>query len=124
MLATIIANTSRYGGVAPVAGRARVDDGLLDIVTFEDDEGSSASHRLGLALEATRGDLDARAVVGVTYERGTRVVLTPERALPVQADGDVIAMCERDTPLIVEVEPAAVTMLVGPRPNPLWGVPG
>jgi hypothetical protein len=44
--------------------------------------------------------------------------------LPVQADGDVIAMCGPDTPLIVEVEPAAVTMLVGPGPNPLWGVPG
>jgi diacylglycerol kinase family enzyme len=42
--------------------------------------------------------------------------VTPERALPVQADGESAG----ETPVTLSVEPRSLSVLVAPRPNPLF----
>ena len=120
MLMTLIANTRRYGGVVPIAEAARADSGSLEVVTFDDATNARLLHRAALVLESVRGGLDHRPVDGIAYRRGECVVVTPTRTLPVQADGDVIGTCGPDAPLFVDVEPNAVTMIVGRGHNPLW----
>ena len=117
VLAALIANTRRYGGVAHLTASARVDDGLLDVVTLAP---RGLGERAALALAGLLGSLEGGRAAGVAYGRARRIVLTPSRALPVQADGEPIGTCGPGAPLIVEVEPAAVTMIVGPGANPLW----
>ena len=46
------------------------------------------------------------------------MVVTPERALPVQADGEFVG----ETPVTLTVAPQALTVLIAPRPNPLFDV--
>ena len=60
-----------------------------------------------------------RQVAGrdLDYLRGARVTVTPERALPVQADGELAG----ETPVTLSVEPRSLSVLVAPRPNPLFG---
>lgn len=124
LLLALAANTRRYGGVAAIAGAARVDDGRLDLVTFEAAGGwRSLPQRAALALAALRGGLAERAVAGIAYRRGAHITIEPQRRLPVQADGEAIGWCGPGAPLRIDVEPAAVTMIVGERPSPLWGAP-
>ncbi len=118
LLVAIAGNTRLYGGVARITDAALIDDGLLDLCLFHAAGGrGGVTHRAGLALRVLRGGLHRRAGGGIDYRRATRVVLTPERPLPVQADGELIG----ETPATLSVAPAALTVLIAPRPNPLFG---
>ena len=104
------ANTRRYGGVVALTRRQAVDDGLLEVTTFE---GAGLWTRLGLGLQAVGGRLDERAVRGIVQRQASRITITPSRSLPVEVDGDAVGHCGPDAPLHIEVEPRAVTMIVG-----------
>ncbi|MEX2446456.1 MAG: diacylglycerol kinase family protein [Dehalococcoidia bacterium] len=122
LLLALAANTRRYGGVAPVAPGARVDDGLLDLVTFEGDRGLEAlPQRVAMAVAALTGNLERLELDGVTVRRSAHIVIEPERRLPVQADGDAIGWCGPGQPLLLDAEPAAITMIVAVRPTPIFG---
>ena len=113
LLLALAANTSRYGGVATLALRSQLDDGLLEVTTFEGDRSLSA--RLALVLDAVRGRLDERVVRGVSHRQASRVTITPSRALPVELDGESFGRCGPDAPLHIDVEQRAVTMIMGAR---------
>ncbi len=104
------ANTHRYGGVVALTRRQALDDGLVEVTMFE---GDGLWARLGLGLQAVRGRLDERAVRGIVQRQASRITITPARSLPVEVDGDAVGHCGPDAPLHVEVEPRAVTMIVG-----------
>ena len=118
LLLAIAGNTRLYGGVARLTAAARIDDGLLDLLTFHTGGRDGAVHRARLALRALRGGLHRRTGGGIDYRRAARVVVTPERALPVQADGEFVG----ETPVTLTVAPQALTVLIAPRPNPLFDV--
>ena len=121
LLLAIAGNTRLYGGVARLTAAARIDDGLLDLLTFHVEGGrGGTARRARLALRALRGDLHRRTGGGIDYRRTARVVVTPERALPVQADGELAG----ETPVTLGVAPRALTVLIAPRPNPLFGDAG
>lgn len=107
----LAANTRRYGGVVALAHRSALDDGLLEVTTFEGDRALPA--RLALAAQALRGGLDTRTVRGVTHRQASTVTITPARPLPVEVDGESIGRCGPDAPLQIEVEHRALTMIVG-----------
>lgn len=115
LLLALASNTSRYGGVASLSRTTQIDDGLIEVVTFEG--GRSLRGRLALALHALRGHLDTRDVRGVTHRQATRVTLTPAHAMPIEVDGDAIGDCGPDAPLRIAVEHRAVTMIFGPAPT-------
>ena len=114
LLLALAGNTRLYGGVVRLTAAALMDDGLLDLCLFH---GSGIVHHARLALRALRGGLDRRAGDGIDYRRAAHIVITPERALPVQADGELVG----ETPATLSVAPGALTVLVAPRPNPLLG---
>lgn len=113
LLLAIAGNTRLYGGVARLTGAALADDGQLDLCLFH---GDGMIRRAALAVYALRGGLDRRPRAGIDYLRGARVTVTPERALPVQVDGEVAG----ETPVTLSVEPRSLSVLVAPRPNPLF----
>jgi YegS/Rv2252/BmrU family lipid kinase len=117
LLLAVAGNTRLYGGVLPLTGGARADDGLLDLCAFS---GASLLDRARLAARALRGGLDRRAGDGVDYARGAEVRIEAERPLAVQADGEHIG----ETPVTIGVEPRALTVLLAPGANPLLGSEG
>src|SRR5690606_16615288 len=80
VLLAVAGNTRLYGGVARIAGDARIDDGLLDLVTFEGSEtGWRAPLRYSaVATRALRGVTADTEVPGMTYRRAPGWELTPE----------------------------------------------
>ena len=120
LLLALAGNTRLYGGVARITDAALIDDGLLDICLFHAAGGrGGVVQHAALALRALRGGLHRRARGGIDYRRATRVVVTPESRLPVQADGELIG----ETPATLTVAPATLTVLIARRPNPLFGRP-
>ena len=118
LLLALAGNTRLYGGVARITDAALIDDGLLDLCLFYAAGGrDDIVQRAGLGLRALRGGLHRRAGKGIDYLRAARVVVTAERPLPVQADGELIG----ETPATLSVAPAALTVLVAARPNSLFG---
>ena len=113
LLLTLAANGRRYGGVATLAQHGELDDGLLEVTTFEG--ARSLPSRVALALHALRGRLDEREVRGVTHRQARSITITPSRPLPVEVDGDSIGRCGPDAPLHLEVEHRALTMIFGAR---------
>lgn len=113
LLLTLAANSRRYGGVATLAQHGELDDGLLEVTTFESMR--SLPSRVALALQALRGRLDEREVRGVTHRQARTITITPSRPLPVEVDGDSIGRCGPDAPLHLEVEHRALTMIFGAR---------
>lgn len=107
LLAGIATNGRLYGGLVPLVPTARIDDGLLDVVLF------GGSGAMDAAAHA------ARVIAGI-HALDRNVVVRPSRrleiealdgSLPVQTDGDP----HGSTPLVVEVQPAAINVL-GMRP--------
>lgn len=122
----IAGNTRLYGGVARVAGAARADDGLLDLVTFEAAEGGRLAAALfhgRQAAGALAGRLDRTGVRGAAYRRGASISVRPERALAVQVDGEWLGECGPEAPLTLGVEPRALTFALPAVPSPLFSLP-
>jgi diacylglycerol kinase (ATP) len=103
LLAAMVTNGRLYGGVVPLVPRARIDDGLLDVVLFAG----------GGPWEATAHA--ARVLAGVHHTDPTVVmrrvqhlrIETAEQPLPVETDGDSLGT----TPLEIRVLPGALLAL-------------
>ncbi|MQA00613.1 MAG: YegS/Rv2252/BmrU family lipid kinase [Dehalococcoidia bacterium] len=121
----VAGNTRLYGGVARIAGEARIDDGLLDLVTFEGDvSGWRAPLRYSVAASrALRGVTAGTDAPGVTYRRSPGWELTPERPLPVQVDGEYLGEAGPEAPLRLAALPEAIEVVIGRQPNALLGEP-
>lgn len=98
-------NIQRYGGVLEVAPRAKLDDGLLDVVVFK---GLGIGYVLRhLVRVVSRRYLDDPEVV---HRQARLVEVRTEEALTVQADGDPIDT----TPVTMQVVPRALRIIAPP----------
>ena len=102
----LAANTSCYGGHVPIAPTATPADGLLDVVAFRP---TSLSQRLLLLCSALGGRHGGHT--GVWQRRTTRLTIESPSAYEVWADGEPIGT----TPIIIEVVPNALKMLLPRR---------
>ena len=99
----IVANTSVYGAGMFVAPDARLDDGLLDVVTI------SRSSRLKFAATLPKVFKGTHVSDGlVTVERAREVRISASRPFDVYADGDPIAAL----PTVIRALPGAVRVLL------------
>jgi YegS/Rv2252/BmrU family lipid kinase len=99
----VISNTRNYGGLFTMADRAAVDSGHLDVCVLRS---AKIGRLIGVGLSGLTGGLSARD--DVTYLTGRRVRIHSEQAIPFEIDGDYVG----ETPLEVELIPAAVPILV------------
>lgn len=99
-----IANTSQFGNGARIAPHAKVDDGWLDLVTFEE------RSRVATVVAVPRlfvGGLDR--VAGVTMTKVERVTIEGDRPIHFHADGEPK---EGGTRIDVRVLPSALRVAV------------
>ena len=107
----VVANSAYYGKGMRIAPDANVDDGLLDVVVIE------AASRVAL-VRALPSVYDGSHVLRpeVTVLRGRRVEVSAagRDPVPVGADGEPLGALPAlgDTPLVVEVRPGALSVLV------------
>jgi diacylglycerol kinase family enzyme len=102
-------NLPRYALGLPFAPSARGDDGWLDLIVFHKPGPFRALHYLWLVvrgLHLGRPDVEHRRVRRLSISAGERV--------PVQLDGDPGGSLDADASLTVEVEPAALEVIVPP----------
>lgn len=114
LLMAVAGNTRLYGGAVRITRHARIDDGLLDLCAFS---GGGLLHRARLAALAVGRDLEHDAADGVDYLRSAAIEIETEHPMAVQVDGEYAG----ETPLHLAVLPAALTVLMAPRPNALLG---
>jgi len=103
-LLVTIANSGQFGNGARVAPSARVDDGLLDLVVFQE------SSRLAAIATIPRfftGGFDR--VRGVTVRRIERVTIAADRPIAFHVDGEPV---EGGSVLEGRVHPAALRVAV------------
>lgn len=127
LLMVVAGNTRLYGSVLRIANDAVMDDGQLDLVTFEDAVGPIHRHairRTSVVVRALRGSLRAAHAEGIRYVRTPEAELRPTDDLPVQADGEFIGTAGPDAPLRLSIAPGSLTMLVPGGVNPLFGQTG
>jgi len=105
-----VCNTPLYADGLRVAGPAKGDDGLLDVVCFR------ARSRWHMLLHYARARLGRHLDHPlVAYGRGSHIdVSCEERTLPVQADGDVVDR----TPVQYGLRKRAVRLLLRPGTPP------
>lgn len=135
LLLVVVGNSRLYGGVARLTALACIDDGLLDVCALTASDGrAGALYRARLGVDALRGALPSKAAsgaLGVTYRQARAVtieVLEPGRALPYQLDGDYGGAVgpggdALEDSLRIAVDPASLTVLVGPGHHPVFGGP-
>jgi YegS/Rv2252/BmrU family lipid kinase len=99
----IVANTSVYGAGMYVAPDARLDDGLLDVVTI----GRSSRLRFAATLPKVFKGTHVTDPL-VTVQRAREVRISASRPFDVYADGDPIAAL----PSVVRALPGAVRVLL------------
>jgi diacylglycerol kinase (ATP) len=107
--AVVIANFAYFGAGMMVAPPARIDDGILDIVTMQD--GPRLAF-LRVLLKIRSGSHVSQPQIGL--DRATAITLTMDRAMPVAADGEALPWANplpAGAPLTVRVLPAALTVL-------------
>jgi YegS/Rv2252/BmrU family lipid kinase len=110
LLAAVITNVRLYGGLVPLVPRARVDDGVLDVVLFEGTDPFQLAAHVAKVLAGQHG---RDANIHMCRARSIRIV-SRHRPLPIQADGDL----RGTTPAEIVVEPGAVMALgVANRPG-------
>jgi YegS/Rv2252/BmrU family lipid kinase len=98
----VVANCPWYGGALKVAPGARLDDGLLDLVTV----GEMGRHRIVPVLAAMRHGRHVE-MPGITCRQIREVTVGTDRPIAVYADGEPLAM----GPLTVRVRPAALHLI-------------
>jgi diacylglycerol kinase (ATP) len=110
--AVVIANIAYFGAGMMVAPPARIDDGVLDIVTMR--HGPRVAF-LRVLLRIRGGTHVALPQVGL--DRAATVTLTMDRALPVAADGEVLPWAgplPAGTPLTVRALPGVLRVIAPP----------
>jgi diacylglycerol kinase (ATP) len=103
-----VANGPYVGAAYAIAPRARIDDGLLDVVVFR--YTSIPRILFHLALIAGGRPLPPPAEARTMRVQSLRATRVSGRPLPVHADGDAIGV----TPAHFEIAPAALRVIVGP----------
>jgi diacylglycerol kinase (ATP) len=98
----VVANCPFYGGAFRVAPAARLDDGLLDLVTI----GDVARHRIVPVLAAMRRGTHVN-LPGITARRIREITIGTSRPTPIYADGEPLPAA----PVTVRVRPAAVRLI-------------
>jgi YegS/Rv2252/BmrU family lipid kinase len=101
-----VANSGTYGGGMMLAPHARLDDGLLDVVTI----GSVGRLRLLRTLPKVFAGSHVHEP-GVEVLRAQEVEVDADRPFTVYADGDPIGA----TPIVLRALPGAVDVLVPPE---------
>ncbi len=123
LLMLLAGNTRLFGSVLRIADDAVMDDGQLDLVTFEDAVGPLHRHalrRTSVLVRAIRGHLRSANAEGIRYVRTPDAEFRPTGPLPVQADGEFIGTAGPEAPLRLSVDPLSLTMLVPAGVNPLF----
>jgi diacylglycerol kinase (ATP) len=118
LLMGVVGNTRLYGGVAHLTGRARADDGLLDVCLLA---AAPVANRVQVTWAALRGRLPALAERSpyLEYRRATHLRISADAPLDVQVDGDWIGY----TPVDIKIDPQSLWVLVPPGPSVLWSEP-
>ena len=93
-------------GVLPIHAAIRPDDGVFDIAIFD-----AATMGQALRLVWRLFQRQPHADPGISFLRASRVAITTEPVLPVQADGEAAGT----TPLTVELLPRALHVLAPRR---------
>jgi diacylglycerol kinase (ATP) len=106
LLAAVVSNVRLYGGLVPLVPSARVNDGLLDVVLFE---GTDPFQLAAHVAKVLAGQHARDANIHVCRARSIRIV-SRDRPLPVQADGDL----RGTTPADIVIEPGALLALAVP----------
>lgn len=106
----VVANARYAGGNIPVAPRARLDDGLLDVLIFRAVPLTRLTTLVPKAILGQHSDDD-----DVLYRQASRFEISSQPPLDVNADGEVVGAC----PAIYEVVPGALSVVVGPGFNSL-----
>jgi YegS/Rv2252/BmrU family lipid kinase len=107
LLAAVITNVRLYGGLVPLVTGARIDDGVLDVVLFE---GTDPFQLAAHVAKVLAGQHERDANIHICRARSVRIV-SRDRPLPVQADGDL----RGTTPADIVVEPGALLALAVPK---------
>jgi YegS/Rv2252/BmrU family lipid kinase len=98
-----VGNVGQYGGGLHICPEAKVDDGLLDVVSL----GRASILRVAATfLRSYRGT--HLNTPGVAFQRGRSITISANKPLNIYADGEMIA----PLPATVEIVPAAVKVLV------------
>jgi YegS/Rv2252/BmrU family lipid kinase len=104
----LIANGGRYAGNFRLGAQVRLDDGMLDLfVCLRSGPLLPTLVANGYALARSRLD----RAVGIVHLRAREVVLSADRALPLQLDGDTVGT----TPATISIVPGALEVLVPTR---------
>ena len=98
-----VCNSGVFGGGMALAPDARLDDGMLDVVTI----GDIPKHKYLGSLPKVFTGAHIREP-GVELMRGKEIAFHADRPFNVQADGDPVA----DLPATVRVQPGALRVLV------------
>ncbi|AEV84655.1 putative lipid kinase yegS-like protein [Actinoplanes sp. SE50] len=98
----VVANAPWYGGGLRVAPHARLDDGLLDVVTV----GPLPRSRMIGALAALRHGRHL-GLPGITTRTVREITVAANRPLPVYADGEFLGT----GPVTIRVRPAALRLI-------------
>ncbi len=98
-----IANTMHTGEGMKLAPKARIDDGMLDIIVVE-----KRSRRALIRLFSKLGSGRHVDEPGVRYEQVTRVRLQTEATIPLNIDGELVG----SGPFEVQVLPGALEVLL------------
>jgi diacylglycerol kinase family enzyme len=103
-LLVTIANSGQFGNGARVAPSARVDDGLLDLVVFEE---STRLRAIATIPRFFTGGFEQ--VKGVTVRRVERFTISADRPIAFHVDGEP---AEGGTTIDGRVHPAALRVAV------------
>jgi YegS/Rv2252/BmrU family lipid kinase len=99
-----IANSAQFGNGARIAPGAKVDDGLLDLVVFEERSRLATLCRLPRLFNGT-----IPRIRGCTVRQIQRVTIDCEEPMPFHVDGEPI---QGGTQLIARVHPGALRVAV------------
>jgi YegS/Rv2252/BmrU family lipid kinase len=95
-----VANSPQFGNGARIAPAAKLDDGLLDLVTIEERSRLSTILNLPRLFNST-----VERVPGCTIERASRIVVECDQPMTFHVDGEPV---EAGTRLRVRVHPQAL----------------
>ena len=106
----VVANSAYYGKGMKIAPAASVTDGILDVVVIE---AASKLELLRSLPTVYDGEHIHRPEVTVMTGRRVEIRGTGRRPIPVGGDGEPLGVLPgpTDAPAVVEIQPAAVTVL-------------
>lgn len=108
-LLIVVSNAQLYGGVVRIASMAQLDDGWLDMCVFKGQNPFGMLCHVGrIFMQRHLGDPQ------LEYYRARRIKIEAAEPLPVHLDGDPLD----HTPLVIEVVPKALNVLVPPCASP------